>query len=456
MRVLALGLIVAGLPGAAVAQEMPGATAQGDVAVTIYNNDMALVQDTRMLALPAGRSQQIFPDVSARIRPETVTLAASGVQIVEQNFDYDLLTPEKLMDKAVGSTITLVRNGRSETARVLANNGGTIVQIGDRIEVLDDDSGRVVFGSLPSNLRARPTLSITMDSARAGTRPVTLTYLSRGLDWSADYVALFDETAGQIDVQGWVTLNNNSGTSFTNANTILVAGTPGQSGGGGRYGASAPRGNAPGTESANRERLGDYYLYPLAERTTIANAQQKQVSFLDVSGAPAAKAYYYRNGWLGQSSDAQSFDTVLRFSSSANGGLGDALPAGTVRVYMRDARGTPQFIGESNIGHTPMGSQLALKTGEAFDVKVQPTVVARTRINDRRWRTEMRYKFTNARPEDVTVEFVQAGLDSWWDDTRITQESMPSERRNSDQALWTVTVPANGEAEVTATFDTRF
>ncbi len=460
MRILALGVMAACLPVGAMAQEMPGETAQGDVAVTIYNNNLALVQDTRSLTLPAGRSRQEFADVSAAIRPETVTLAAAGTSIVEQNFDYDLLTPEKLMDKAVGSTITIIRDGVPETARVLANNGGTIVQIGNRIEVLDDDSGRVVFGSLPANLRARPTLSITLDSVRSGARPVTLTYLSHGLSWSADYVALFDESAGKIDVQGWITLNNNSGTTFTNANTILVAGAPGQ--GQPSYGTTRARptprpiGNSPGTESANRERLGDYYLYPLAERTTIANAQQKQVSFLDVAGAPAAKAYYYRNGWLGQSGDAQSVDTVLRFSSSAEGGLGDALPAGTVRVYMRDARGTPQFIGESNIGHTPMGSQIALKTGEAFDVKVQPTVVARTRIGSSRWRTEMRYKFTNARPEAVTVEFVQAGLDSWWDDTRITDESQKSERITSDQALWTVTVPANGEAEVTATFDTRY
>lgn len=443
----------------------PEASAQGDVAVTIYNDDLALVQDKRTLTLPSGRTRQEFPDVSASIRPETVTLTGTGIGIVEQNFDFDLLTPDKLMSKAVGRTVTLIGRDPAtkgeirETAKVLANNGGTIVQIGNRIEILDRMDARVVFSSLPPNLRARPTLSVTLDSASAGTRPVTLNYLSRGLGWKADYVALFDEVAGKIDVQGWITLTNTSGTSFTQASTLLVAGAVGQAQSGGRprnYRPPAPPGGAAGTESANRERLGDFYVYPLRERTTIANAQQKQVSFLDVAGSPAAKAYYYRNDWLGRSDEAQSADTVLRFSSSREGGLGDALPAGTVRVYMRDARGQPQFIGESNIDHTPMGSRLALKTGEAFDVKVQPTVEKRERLSDTKWRTTMKYRVTNARDAAVTVELAQGGLDSWWKDTRIESESLVSDRTDADQALWKVAVPANGETIVTAVFLTRY
>ena len=468
MRWLALTLVA--VPFAVQAQTVsPLAeeqSAQGDVAVTIYNNDLALIQDKRTLTLPGGRSRQEFPDVSAAIRPETVTLSGAGIEIVEQNFDYDLLTPQKLMDKAIGRTVTLVRTNpqtgaeTSETARVLANNGGTVVQIGNRIEILSGTQGRVVFQSLPPNLRARPTLSITLESATAGARPMTLNYLSTGFGWKADYVALFDETAGKIDVQGWITLTNNTGTSFANAMTLLVAGTPSNGEGArpryGSYPSRAVPGNTPGTETAAREKLGDFYVYPLKERTTIANAQQKQVGFLDVSAVPASKAYFYRNGWLNSSDEAKSVDTVLRFLTSRAGGLGDALPAGTVRVYMRDVRGQPQFIGESNIGHTPMGSRLALKTGEAFDVKAQPTVVKRERLGGDKWRTTMHYKFTNARAQPATVEFAQAGLDSWWDDTRIESESQKSDRTNSDEALWKIDVPANGEASIDAVFITRF
>ena len=443
-------------------------TAQGDVAVTIYNNDLALIQDTRQLALPRGRSAQEFADVSAQIRPETVTLTAAGTSIVEQNFDYDLLSPEKLMDKAVGQSVVLVRTNPAtgaetrETARILANNGGTIVQIGNRIEVLDRYGGRVIFPSLPPNLRARPTLSVTLDTATSGMRPATLNYLSRGLGWKADYVALFDEKVGKLDVQGWITLTNTSGTTFTAAKTLLVAGSVGDSNNN-QYRPNyyprpsvIPRGNQAGTETSRREQLGDFYIYPLAERTTIANAQTKQVSFLDVGGAPAAKAYFYRNPWLGKLDQAASVDTVLKFSSSRDGGLGDALPAGTVRVYMRDARGNPQFIGESAIPHTPMGSKLALKTGEAFDVKVLPVVEKREALSPYRWRTTMSYKLTNARGTEAIVELAQAGLDAYWEDTRIISESQKSERADADETVWLVKVPANGSAMVTAVFDTRY
>jgi hypothetical protein len=449
----------------------PSRTAQGDVAITIYNENRALVQDRRELDLPGGRSRQEFPDVSAQIRPETVTLTGEGIGIVEQNFDFDLLTPAALMQKAVGETVTLVRvnpaTGQEtrERARVLSANGGVVMQIGDRIEVLRDDGlpTRVIFDRVPEQLRARPTLSVTVDAARRGRQPVTLNYLTSGLGWAADYVALFDEGNGKMDVQGWITLTNRSGTPFTNARTLLVAGDVNQvqpryyRG----YGGYPPPPPPPpggmvraGTETAARERLGGFYLYPLPERTTIADKQTKQVSFLDVSNAPAARGYEYRNGWLGTAEEPQSVSSVLRFSSGRGGGLGDALPAGTVRVYQRDARGNPQFVGEHQIGHTPMGSSLSLATGEAFDIKVRPIVEERTRINTSpRWRTRMRYEVTNASARPVTVEVVQDGL---WGDTRIVDESMKSERLSADQARWRVPVPANGSATVAATFDTRF
>lgn len=458
-RRLLLAAGVAALSAPGLAQPEPG-----NLAVTIYNQNLALVQDTRPLNLPAGRSRQEFPNVSGQISPETVTLSADGVGIVEQNFDFDLLSPSKLMEKAVGEEITLLRTNPAtgaetrERARVLAVNGGVVLQIGNRIEVLRDDGlpVRAIFDRVPENLRARPTLSVTLDSARAGARPVTLSYLTPGMSWKADYVTLFDEAAGKIDVQGWVTLTNTTGTTFDNADTLLVAGDIGGRGGYDQYGGyrpPPPPGNRPGTQTPGRETLGDFYLYPLKDRTTIANQQTKQVSFLDVTGAAGRRAYVFRNGWLGTLDQAQSADTVLQFSSSRDQGLGDALPAGTVRVYMKDSRGNAQFIGENQIGHTPMGSDIALTTGQAFDVKVQPVVEKRERMSSERWRTTMRYKLSNARPQPVTVDLIQSGL---WGDVRITQESQKSTRRSADETMWRVTVPANGEATVTATFDTRY
>lgn len=496
MRLTKLVLLagLASLPTTAQAQTAAPRSAQGDVSVTIYNNNLALVQDVRQVSLPNGRSRQEFPDVSAMIRAETVTLSGEGFGVVEQNFDYDLLTPAALMEKAVGQTITLVRTNPAtgaetrERALVMAANGGVVLKIGDRIEVLRDDGlpVRVIFDAIPPNLRARPTLSVTMDAKSAGARPLTLSYLTPGMGWKADYVTLFDEKAGKIDVQGWVTLTNNTGTTFTNANVLMVAGSVGQVNQYGGYNGGyqpprpTPRGNRPGTESGGQQ-VGDFHVYPIAGRTTIANAQTKQVSFLDVSGVPARKGYEYNNGWLGAQGEAVSASSILKFSNARSGGVGAALPAGTVRVYMRDSKGQAQFIGESGIGHTPGGSNLALRTGEAFDVKVQPVVEKRDQITLDEWekydrwritypdgsvkeytgerpktyyRTQMKYVVTNARDVPVTVDVIQSGLGQWWwwRDVRVPQESLPGTQENADQRRWEVPVPANGKTELTVTF----
>jgi hypothetical protein len=473
--------------------------AQGDLSVTIYNNNLALVQDVRQVSLPAGRSRQEFADVSAQIRPETVTLSGEGFGIVEQNFDYDLLSPSALMQKAVGQTVTLLRTNPAtgaetrERALVLAANGGVVLRIGERIEVLRDDGlpVRVIFDSIPPNLRARPTLSVSVDAKAAGARPLTLSYLTPGLGWKSDYVALFDEKAGKIDVQGWITLTNNTGTTFTNSKALLVAGevnltqqTPNY----GRGMAQRPRGNTPGTESGSGEQLGDLHVYPIEGRTTIANAQTKQVSFLDAAGVPARKGYEFRNGWLDTQNEAQSAASVLKFSNARAAGIGEALPAGTVRVYMRDSRGSAQFIGESEIPHTPSGSQLAIRTGDAFDVKVQAVLVKREEITiaiwrsyaswqvnyrdgkqvdesytagvysvpDDFWRNDMKYIVTNARPVPVTVDVIQGGLGRWWwwRGLRIGNESIPGVQDSFDERRWEVPVPANGKVELTASFIT--
>src|SRR5271156_503304 len=435
------------------------------LSVTIYTDDLALVQDRRDIEVKGGRQRIEFQDVSAQIRPETAELTASDISIVEQNFDFDLLTPAKLMEKAVGHEVTTERVNPAtgaetrEQALVLATNGGVVLKIGQRIEVLRDDGlpVRVIFSKVPDNLRARPTLSVSINGAHAGTRRATLSYLTPGLGWKADYVALFNESDSKIDVQGWVTLTNSSGTTYDNAQTLLVAGSP-ASADGARPVAYRPqprRGTLQeaGTESGSRERLGDFYLYPLAERTTIANLQTKQVSFLDVQGVPAEHGYEYRNHWLGSAEMPISAKSVYSFPTSAHAGLGDQLPAGILRFYMRDKRGDPQFIGESRIDHTPMGSTLSLATGDAFDVKVQPTVVKRTALNTFEWQSDMRYELTNALPRAVVVKLLQEGL---WGDSSIKSESQKSTRPSSDAAEWAVTVPANGKTTLTASFETKY
>lgn len=437
------------------------------LSLTIYNSDLALVQDVRDLNIPAGRSRQEFKDVSARIRPETVSLSAAGVGIVEQNFDYDLLTPDKLMEKAVGKQVQIVRinpgNGAqtTETATVLSVNNGVVLRIGDRIEVLraDDIPTRVIFDKIPENLRARPTLSVTVDSRSAGPRPATLSYLTNGLSWKADYVALFDETPGRLDLQGWVTLQNGSGADYPDAEVQLVAGDINlvrseQEYFNRRRVQQQSSNRRAGTEASGPggpQSVADYYLYPLPARTTVAQNQTKQVSFLDVKGATAKKGYAYRAYGFETLQEPAQADVAVEFANSSAGGLGRQLPAGIVRVYVKDAAGEPKFVGENRIDHTPQGSEVAVKIGEAFDVTVQPTVVATERAGKSRTRYKMSYLVRNARSQPVTVTVRQGGLGR---DGKVLDESLKNRRLDAYNLAWDVPVPANGEATLTFTVDT--
>ena len=448
---LATAALVA-VSGAAHAQTAPR------LSVTIYNDDLALVQDQRDITLAAGRQKLEFKDVSAAIRPETVSLSAPGLSVVEQNFDYDLLTPDKLMEKAVGQQVRVVRTNpgdgkeTTETATVLAANEGVVLKIGDRIEVLRDDGvpTRVIFDKVPETLRARPTLSVTVEADKAGPAPATLSYLTTGLSWKADYVAMFDEAKGALDLQGWITLGNQSGTAFVDAETQLVAG---------RVNTLANRGyqqptrslQQAGTESSDRERIADYYLYPLPHRTTIAANQNKQVGFLSAQGVAAKKVYEIREGWFASQANPVSATVAIQFSNAKLAGLGDQLPAGVMRVYMRDKAGDPKFIGENAVGHTPAGSELSIRTGDAFDVTSQTTLVSDTKVSKTRSRYEMKYLIRNARPQPVTVELRQGGL---WRDGEVKAESLASRRIDARTLGWSVPVPANGETTLTFTVET--
>lgn len=427
------------------------------LSVTIYNSDLALVEDVRTETLTAGRQRIEFKDVSPQIRAETVSLSAPGVGIVEQNFDYDLLSPDVLMQKAVGQDVKIVRTNPgtgaqvTETATVLAVNGGVVLKIGDRIEVLRDDGlpTRVIFDKVPDNLRARPTLSVTVDAAKAGPREARLSYLTRGLGWKADYVALFDEKVGKLDLQGWITLTNTSGTAFEAADVKLVAGSVGEEGGDQPPRRSGGQITSAGTQSGSGG-LADYYLYPLAERTTIAQNQTKQVSFLDIKGAAARKIYSYQAADFASQDKPASARVILSFTAAGDADASAQLPAGVVRVYVRDTAGDPKFVGENSIPHTPRGSELSVGTGDAFDVTVLPTLVARTKVSDRRTRYEMKYLIRNARPTPAVVKLEQSGM---YRSGKVITASQPATRTNASSLAWDVNVPANGETTLTFTVE---
>lgn len=452
MRRLALAATAAMLLATAASAQTAAPTAPG-VAITIYNNDIALVEDVRNVQIGQGRTRVEFPNVSGRIQPETASLRAEGVSIVEQNFDFDLLTPVKMMEKAVGSRVRIVRTnpatGREtvEWAEVLSANQGVVLKIGDRIEVLRDDGlpVRVLFDRIPENLRAKPTLSVTVDSQRAGQRPAALRYLTNGIGWSADYVGVFDERAGTLAMQGWVTLTNRTGASYTNAKTQLVAGAPGETG---RRVSGGVRRGGTGGASSDATSFADYHIYTLPEPTTIAENQTKQVSFLDAPNARAKKVYGDGRDGFSSERSPRGFAVSLELRNSAETGLGHPLPQGTVRLYTKDSSGRAQFIGEDSIDHIAEGSDIGFNVGTAFDVTSQGTVVRRENPVEGVTVTEMLYVFRNARSEPVNVVFEQRGLNG---DHELQRPSAEATRTDATTYEWTLPVPARGETRLTFT-----
>lgn len=422
------------------------------LSLTIYNGDLALVRDVRQMTVPAGRTRLEFKDVSGKIRPETVSLDGKGLSVVEQNFDYDLLTPAKMMEKAVGKQVQIVRTitgtGKetTETATILSVNSGVVMRIGNRIEVLREDGipTRVIFDGIPQNLRANPTLSVTVDADAPGTRDVSLSYLTSGLSWIADYVAQFDEKQSTLDVQGWVTLTNKTGTSYSNVAPRLVAGTIGTANNsrpiyGQPYGQSNPTNRAAGSAT---DRDQDFPIYNLPQRVTVADNQTKQISFLDLAKLKTRKIYAYQTGDLSSQQAPVHVNVALAFNNT-----GRALPSGTVRVYTRDEQGAPKFTGEQKIDHTPANSSLMITLGEAFDVTVQATQVSSERLSRFRTRYAMRYEFHNARSAPVTVQLRNSGL--WGRDSEVDNESLKGNRVDAHTYSWDVPVPASGDAILT-------
>lgn len=430
------------------------------VSLTIYNDNLALVEHQRSLALQPGRQRIEFKGVSAGIVPETVSIGSAAFELLEQNYDYDLLTPAKLLDKAVGEKVRIVRVNpgtgaeTAETARVLSTNNGTVLDFGTRIEVLREDNlpTRVLFDKVPESLRASPTLSILAEVPKAVNDTVTLTYLSRGLSWRADYVIVFDEAARKASAQGWITLRNTSGSSFGNAQTRLVAGNVNLAGSADDWRRRADARNRAvarpaGVESNPAEPVADYYLYSLPQRTDIANNQTKQVSFLTAPQVAADKVYEIRYFNL-ETAQVQPVDVRVRFSNARAAGLGQPLPSGVVRVYSRDQRGQPQFIGEDLIAHTSAGSEIAVKTGEAFDVTAEATALKKSRVNARTTDTDMTYQLRNARAQPVTVTL---RIDGLLRNNEVLKESVKGRRAEARAFAWDVVVPANGESTLAVT-----
>ena len=440
---------------------------QQEVAVTIYNENLALVKDQRKVQLKRGATNLAFRDVSARMRPETALLrstsAPGSVSVLEQNFDFDLLTPQKLLEKYVGRSVNIIRTNvatgqeTTEQAQVLSANSGVVLKIGNRIET--GIPGRIVYNDVPANLRDRPTLVMALDNTGAPQQDLELSYLTGGLAWKADYVVELNPAEDKLDISGWVTLTNTSGATYRNAKLQLVAGDVNQVApafqSGVRAMAMAPAPMERRKSDMVEESLFEYHLYTLTRPTTIAENQTKQVSLLSASGVPVRKEllllgsnYYYQSshGDLGQKIKVGVY---VEFDNKEASHLGMPLPKGIIRVYKKDKSGNAQFIGEDRVDHTHKNETVRLKLGDAFDVTADKTQTDFKKLSGSgkfNYVFESAYEIVlkNAKKEPVVVTVREPMPGDW----QVLSSSLPHAKGASNTAVWKVTVPAEGNTKL--------
>jgi hypothetical protein len=436
---------------------------QTELALTVYNSDLALVRDVRSVQLPRGTFDLRFMDIAATVNPATVHVRSlsepARLGVLEQNYEYDLLEPDKLLRKYVGRDVTLVRlrqdggvtREETVTARLLSFNNAPVWQIGNEI-VTGLHADHIRFPELPGNLYSRPTLIWTLDNSGAAKHRVEASYLATKLAWNADYVLTVARDDRSADVDGWVTLVNGSGTAFRNARLQLVAGELN------RVRQLFKRmedsrdaqimAEAPGSRMAE-EAFGEYHLYTLDRKTTINNSETKQVSMLGATGFPVLKryvvdgqAFYYRNA---QSPGAPIKDAVkvfYQFKNEQTVGLGMPLPAGTVRVYQSDSKGGTHFVGEDRIDHTPKDETLNIKIGNAFDVVAERKQIDFEKIATSVYEMEYEIVLRNHKANAITVE-VNEPIGGTW---RIIRSTHEGTKTDAWAAQFKVPVAADGEA----------
>ena len=400
-------------------------TDQTDLNVTVYNSNIALIRDVRQLMLPSGIFRLKFMDIAATVNPATVHFRSLNdpekLGVIEQNYEYDLLEPAKLLHKYVGREVTLVRayqeNGTTKReeikATLLSDNNGPVWKIGnDIVTGMFAESYR--FPEVPANLYDRPTLLMSLENSGARKQQIEASYLASNLSWNSDYVLTVTRDEKSADLDGWVTVVNNCGTAFHNARLQLVAGELNRIQPNSRREANMAYDMAAKAAAApqfQQENFSEYHLYTLGRRTSVEDKETKQISLLQGSGVPVEKIfvvngqnYYYHNA---QNPGAPLKDPVMvyyKFKNEEKAGLGIPLPAGNVRVYQKDSKGGILFAGEDRIDHTPKDENINIHIGNAFDVVAEHKQTDYKSISSHVWEMEFEITIRNHKDGPINVE----------------------------------------------------
>ena len=404
---------------------------QSSVAVTIYNVNLGLVKDQRSINLPKGLGELKFMDVASQIIPTSVhiksVINADSLKVLEQNYEYDLLNPQKLLDKYVGKEVKLyTKNPYSEredivTATLLSNDGGPIFRTGD--EITFGHPGRIIFPGVPENLISKPTLVWLIENNLNERQKVEASYLTNGINWRADYVVTLNDKDTKADLSGWVTIDNKSGAAYKNSKIKLVAGDVNRVREEFDYQDKmlrmAKAEAMPAAAQFKEEEFFEYHIYTLQRPSTIKENQTKQISLVTADSIPVKKellyrgaAYYYYNRY-GEAITNQKVGVFIEIENKKDHNLGIPLPKGTVRVYKQDSEGSLQFVGEDSIDHTPKDEKVRVKLGDAFDVVGSRKQTEWKKIASDTYEAAFEISLRNHKKEDVLVKVIEPIPGDW-------------------------------------------
>lgn len=474
--VVVIFLMVMGLFAMASAKEngkaalSTGLEDQTGISVTIYNVNLGLVKDQRQLKLPKGTGSLKFMDVASQIIPTSVHIKSlvnpESLQILEQNYEYDLLNPQKLLDKYVGKEVKLFyKNPYTEreeivTATLLSNNGGPIFKIGD--EITFGHPGRIIFPGVPESLISKPTLVWLLENSLSSVQKVEASYLTNGINWRSDYVVTLDEKDDRADISGWVTIDNKSGTTYRDAKIKLVAGDVNRAKNDYEYKDKMLRFAGETAKAAapqfKEEEFFEYHIYTLQRPATVKDNQTKQISLVNADNVTVKKEliyygaqYYYRSTY-GEKITNQKIGVFVEIANKKEYNLGIPLPKGTVRVYKHDSEGSLQFVGEDSIDHTPKDEKIKIKLGDAFDVVGSRKQTDWKKIAYDTYERSFEISLRNHKKEDVVVKVIEPIPGEW----TILSSSHEYKKTEAFTAEFEIPVPKDKEVKLTYRVRIRF
>jgi len=447
-----------------------GVEDQAAVALTIYNVNLGLVKDQRQVTLPAGAFELRFMDVASQIIPASVQVRSltgpSSLRVLEQNYEYDLLNPQKLLEKYVGKEVKLfVQNQYTEredtlTATLLSIDGGPIFKIDD--DITFGHPGRILFPKVPEDLTSKPTLVWLLENSLTKPQRIEATYLTNALNWRADYVLTLDARDDRADLSGWVTIDNKSGAAYSNATLKLVAGDVNRVRDDQELRARilAKEAAAPMTAAPQfkEEEFFEYHIYTLQRPSTLKNNQTKQISLVTADQVPVKKelvyfgARQYYHSRYGEAVSNQKINVIVELQNKKEYNLGIPLPKGVVRVCKQDTEGSLQFVGEDSIDHTPKDEKIRIKMGNAFDVVGGRKQTDWKKLATDTYEAAFEISVRNHKKEDVVVKVVEPIPGDW----TMLSSSHEYKKTDARMAEFTLTVPKDKEVKLTYSVKMRF